>query len=503
VKKVGLVSFAHESNSFNPNPTTRQMFKEAGLCFGKDIIHDWSESQHEIGGMIEQLDISGAEIVPLVSAWAMSAGPVEQEVYEEILTEILTRIAGESLDGLLLSLHGAMVAQHIRDADGATVERIRGVVGPGLPIVMTLDHHANVSPRMISGVTATTIYRTNPHIDQRERGREAARILQEIMEGRIHPVQALEKPPVLITILAQKTQAEPLASLYRELESLLKRPGIISASIASGFPYADVEEMGPAFLVVADGDEELARMEARALALSAWRRRAEWNLTGTPVSEAVNEIRQTQRAPITLLDVGDNVGGGSPADSTVILEALQKAGIHNFLVVLYDPKAVQACLSAGVGQNISLEVGGKTDNLHGRPVPISGRVRLLHDGYFEEYEVRHGGKLQNNQGLTAVVESPEGDAIVLTSLRMAPFSLEQVRSLGIKPELKRVLVAKGAVAPRAAYEPVSAHIIEVDTPGITAANSEHFTYQYRPKPMFPFEREVAYVPDAITPPAMK
>ena len=401
MKKVGLVSFAHESNSFNPNPTTRQMFKEAGLCFGKDIIHEWSESQHEIGGMIEQLDISGAEIVPLVSAWATPAGPVEQEVYEEILTEILTRLASESLDGLLLSLHGAMVAQHIRDADGTTVERIRGVVGPGLPIVMTLDHHANVSPRMISGVTATTIYRTNPHLDQRDRGREAARMLHDIMGGNIRPIQALEKPPVLITILAQRTNVEPLASLHRELESLIKRPGIISASIASGFPYADVEEMGPAFLVVADGDEELARMEARALALSAWRLREEWNMTGMPVSEAVNEIHQTQRAPITLLDVGDNVGGGSPGDGTVIFDALQKAGIHNVLVVLYDPKAVQACLSAGVGQSISLEVGGKTDRLHGQPVSSRGRVRLLHDGFFEEYQPRHGGKRWNNQGLTA------------------------------------------------------------------------------------------------------
>lgn len=490
MKKVGLVSFVHESNSFNPNPTTRQMFEEGGLSFGKDIIHEWSESQHEIGGMIEQLDISGAKIVPLVSAWAMPAGPVEQEVYDEILMEILTRIASESLDGLLLSLHGAMVAQHIRDADGATVERIRGVVGPGLPIVMTLDLHANVSPRMISGVTATTIYRTYPHIDQRDRGREAARMLQDIMGGNIRPIQALEKPPVLITILAQRTHVEPMASLHSELESLIKRPGIISASIASGFPYADVEEMGPAFLVVADGDEELARTEARALALSAWRLREEWNVTGTRVSEAVKEIRQTQRTPTTLLDVGDNVGGGSPGDGTVILDALQKAGIHNVLVVLHDPKAVQACLTAGVGQSISLEVGGKTDSLHGQPVSIRGRVRLLHDGFFEEYLPRHGGKRWNNQGLTAIVESREGDTIVLTSLRMAPFSLEQVRSLGIKPESKRVLVAKGAVAPRAAYEEVSAHVIAVDSPGITAANPGNFNYHYRRKPMFPFEREL-------------
>ena len=494
MKRVGLVSFSHESNSFNANPTTRQMFRAGGVLFGKEMVREWSGSQHEIAGMIEQAEALGAEIVPLVSAWAMPAGPLEADIYEEILSEMVTRLASESLDGLLLALHGAMVACHIRDADGNTVEKIRGVIGSTLPIVMTLDLHANVSERMISGVTATTIYRSNPHMDQRDRGREAARILQDVMDGRVRPVQALEKPPVLITILAQQTQAEPIASLYRQLEGVRKKRGIISASIALGFAYADVEKMGPAFLVVADGDEELARREARALAQSAWERREEWNVTGTPVAAAVRESAEAKRTPITLLDVGDNVGGGSPADGTVILDALQKAGIHNTLVVLYDPQSVRACISAGVGQNVALEVGGKTDSRHGRPVPFSGRVRLIHDGYFEEREVRHGGKLRNNQGLTAVVENPEGDTVVLTSLRMAPFSLEQVRSLGIRPELKRVLVAKGAVAPRAAYEPVSAQVIEVDTPGITAANSEHFTYHHRRKPMFPFEREAEYKP---------
>ena len=368
MKKVGLVSFAHESNSFNSSPTTSRMFKAGGLLFGRDIIKEWAGSQHEIAGMVEQAEAGGEQVVPLVSAWAMPAGPLEEDIYEEILGEILKRLAGESLDGLLLALHGAMVARHIRDADGNTVEKIRAAVGPRLPIVMTLDLHANVSPRMISGVTATTIYRTNPHIDQRVRGREAAVMMHDILEGRTHPVQALETPPVLITILAQRTQAEPLASLYRQLEDLTKRPGIISASIAPGFAYADVEEMGPAFLVVADGDAELARREVRALAQSAWARREEWNITGTPVSDAVREIEETKQAPITLLDVGDNVGGGSPADSTVLLEALRRAGVHNTLVVLFDPAAVQACVAAGVGQERlgSRWAGKRTTSTGGR-----------------------------------------------------------------------------------------------------------------------------------------
>ena len=495
-KRVGLVAFMHESNSFNPNLTTYEMFVERNLLFGEAIIREWSESQHEIGGMLEQVEASGAEIVPLVSAWAMPAGPVEEEAYERILAEILKRIMSEPLDGLLLCLHGAMVAQHIRDADGATVQRIRQAAGPALPIVMTLDLHANISSQMISGVTATTVYRTYPHIDQRERGREAARMLDGILEGRTRPVQALEKPPLLITLLAQQSGSNPMTSLYGQMEELLRLPGIISASMALGFPYADVEEMGPSILIVADGDDKLASETAKTLAQSAWSLRDQCHFAGVPLTEAVSEAAKAEATPITLLDVGDNVGGGSPGDGTAIFEALQRADVHNILVVLHDPEAVQGCSAAGVGQTISMEVGGKSDILHDRPVRVQGRVRLLHDGAFAEFKPRHGGRFWNNQGLTAVVESPEGDTIVLTSLRMAPFSLEQILSLGIKPELKRVLIAKGAVAPRAAYEPVSAQIIEVDTAGITAANPANFDYLYRRKPMFPFERDAVYTPVA-------
>ena len=176
--------------------------------------------------------------------------------------------------------------------------------------------------------------------------------------------------------------------------------------------------------------------------------------------------------PVTLLDVGDNVGGGSPADGTLILQELIRTGSGPALVVLFDPAAVQACVAAGVGTEVSLRVGGKSDDLHGPPIPIRGRVRCLHDGAFVEDEPRHGGARFNNQGLTALVETREGHAMVLTSLRMAPMSLEQVLSLGIKPKSYRILVAKGAIAPVAAYEPVSSRMIYVDTPGITSANPD-------------------------------
>lgn len=492
MKRVGIASLMHESNTFYPVPTTREMFQDTCLVSGPEVISHWGEAHHEIGGMLEVLPALGLETVPLVTGTAMPSGPVHEEAYEELLAEILDRISGESLDGLLLALHGAMVAEHVRDADGRTAASIRQLVGPDLPIVMTLDLHANVSPLMIDSVTATTIYRTYPHLDQRERGREAVRILAQTLEGRIRPVQSLVKPPVCISILAQATGQEPMAGLYRRMEALIEQDGVVSSSIAPGFSYADVEEMGPAFLVVTDGDRALARKEALGLAWRAWEQRDELTLLGTPIRQAIEAAMGAESGPVTLLDVGDNVGGGSPADGTLILEEVIRTGSGPALVVLFDPAAVRACAASGVGTEVSLRVGGKSDDLHGPPIPIRGRVRCLHDGAFVEDEPRHGGARFNNQGLTALVETAEGHAVVLTSLRMAPMSLEQVLSLGIKPKSYRILVAKGAIAPVAAYEPVSSRMVYVDTPGITSANPAHFEYRHRPRPLYPFEPETVW-----------
>jgi microcystin degradation protein MlrC len=503
MKRVGLLGFLHESNSFNPRPTTRAMFEASALLSGSAIVSHWSGAHHELGGMLEGMSAAGAALVPLVTAEAVPAGPVEAAVYEEIVAQILDRIATESLDGLLIALHGAMVAEHLRDADGETVARIRRLVGQDLPMVMTLDLHANVSDRMIANVNATTIYRTYPHLDQRERGREAAAIMGRILRGECRPVQALEKPPMAVNILAQRTSAGPMQPVYARLEALLVEPGIISASIATGFPYADVEEMGPSFLVVADGNPELARRAARELARHAWEAVHGWRSVAVPIEDAVAIASEAIETPITMLDIGDNVGGGSPGDGTLLFDALNSGGVTGVLVVLHDPGAVAACVRAGVGSTVVLEVGGHSDRRHGAPVRIQGRVRMLHDGIFIERQPRHGGQMVQNQGLTALVETTGNHSVILTSLRLAPFSLEQILSLGVKPEAKRVLIAKGTIAPRAAYEPVSAQVIEVDSPGITAADPSHFKYRHRRRPMFPFESNASYPlePDGTLRPA--
>jgi microcystin degradation protein MlrC len=245
--------------------------------------------------------------------------------------------------------------------------------------------------------------------------------------------------------------------------------------------------MGASFVAVADDDAGLAQRMAQSIAAAAWERRHEFTSRLLSPEDAVARAGAAPAGPVALFDVGDNVGGGSPGDSTILLEELRRQGVPDWLVVLHDPESVERCVAAGVRNNVWLEAGAKTDTLHGRPVPIDARVRLLSDGIFVEREVRHGGWGRNDQGVTALVDVTPAGSIVFTSRRMAPMSLEKLLSIAAHPEQRRAIVVKGVVAPRAAYEPVCREILLVDTPGVTAGDPSRFHYRHRRNPLYPLE----------------
>jgi microcystin degradation protein MlrC len=193
------------------------------------------------------------------------------------------------------------------------------------------------------------------------------------------------------------------------------------------------------------------------------------------------------------MDVGDNVGGGSPGDSTILFAEVLRQNVKNALVVLCDPEAVIHCLTAGPGKRVELKVGAKTDRRHGAPICLLGAVRTLSDGRYVETQVRHGGWSNYDQGITAVVETEQLHTVVLTSRRMAPMSLEQLLSLGIHPEHKRLLIVKGVVAPRAAYERIASQVIVTDTPGVTCDDPCWFSYKRRRFPLYPLELDAQFI----------
>jgi microcystin degradation protein MlrC len=487
--RIAIGGLMHESNTFAAGRTDVAAFAAGGLETGDGIYARWGEAHHEVGGFFEGARQFGFDAVPTLMGTAIPAGPLTAEAYGELSDRLLTAIAGAGLvDAVLLALHGAMVAEGEPDADGALLERVRSLIGRDRPLVVSLDYHANVSPRMAAASDALVAYRTYPHIDQRLRGLRAAALGAQAAAGRVRPTQALSKPPLLINILAQETGIEPLRSLMKSLDELEDTHGYLDASLLAGFPYADVPEAGPACVVVTDDAPELASETAARLSARIWQLRHELTATPPGSEEAVQQALACRETPVVLVDLGDNVGGGSAADSTVLVHELIRQGANGAIVVLHDPEAVRACAAAGLGQEVTVDAGGKADR-HAPPLHLRGRVRCLHEGRYVETEPRHGGSRINDQGLTAVVETAEGNTVVLNTRRHPPFSLGQLTSLGLDPRSARFLVVKAAVAYKAAYAPIARTIIPVDTPGLTAVNPARYAYHKIRRPILPLDPE--------------
>jgi microcystin degradation protein MlrC len=486
-RRIAIAGFMHESNTFNPLKADRAAFVAQSLVFGPALLNEWRDAHHEVAGFLEAVAEAGDQAVPLVMAWATPSGPVTDAVLDEITTYVIKEIKSQRPDGLLLALHGAMVTDSAMDGDGEVLARLRQGLGQDLPIVVTLDLHGNLSERLIALSDAAVAYRTCPHVDQRECGRRAARLLRRMLDGAIRPRQALAKPPLIVNIMTHDTSEEPLRSHLERARAVESLPGILAVSLLPGFPYADVPQMGPSLVVVTDGAGELARREADRLAGELWQERSRLVANLPDAASAVSQALQATRTPVVLVDTGDNVGGGSAGDGTVLLGEMLRQRATDGVVCLYAPKEAQQCAAAGLGTSVRLRVGGKMDRLHGDPVELDGRVRLLHDGTYVETEVRHGGKRLNHMGLSAVVELAGGNLLVLNSLRHPPFSLGQLTCLGIRPERQRILVVKAAIAYKAAYRAIAGTIIPVDTPGLTAVNPHRFTYQHFRRPMYPLD----------------
>ena len=485
--RIAVAGFMHESNTFNPLKTDRAAFATQSLTFGPDLFAEWREAHHELGGFLQALEADGDEAVPLLMAWATPSGPVVDAVLDEMTGSLIDALRQQRPDGMLLALHGAMVAESYPDADGEILSRVRQALGPDFPIVVTLDLHGNVSQRLVDNCNVAIAYRTCPHIDQVETGQRAAAALHAMLHHGSRPCQALAKPPMIVNIMVHDTACEPLRSFMATARSLEEKHGILYASLLPGFAYADVPQMGPSVLVVAEGNPDLARREADQLAACLWAARAQMAARLPDAATAVQRALTAPRRPVVLVDTGDNVGGGSAGDGTVILAEMLRQGATDGVLCLYAPREAILCAVAGIGFEVDLEVGGKVDRLHGDPVRVQGKVRVLHDGTYVEPAVRHGGKRTNHMGLTAVVEIAGRNLLVLNSLRHPPFSLGQLTCVGIRPEQQRLLVVKAAIAYKTAYAPIAGTIIEVDTPGLTAVNPERFAFRHIRRPMYPLD----------------
>jgi microcystin degradation protein MlrC len=492
--RVAIGGLSAESNSLYPRLQPMVATPMARLP-REEWIEQVSRASTVASGAVAASHGLGLDIYPIMQANASFLGSVETSSFNAALDALVDqlRTASPRFDGVILTLHGAMVVAGYPQGDAEVARRVRAAMGERFPIVVTQDFHANVAQELIDNCDVLITYKDDPHLDTKERGMQAASILARMLRGEVHPVQALVKPPMVLNIVFHDTFHEPLKPITDESRRLEKtNPKILAASVPGGYQWSDVPAIGPSAIVVTDNDPELARREAQRLSDMLWALRDKLVFRVPGAADAVRMAIASDKFPITLMDTGDNIGGGSPGDSTWILAELVTQKAQGWVMTISDAAANEAAFRAGVGGAFDQEVGAKTDQMHGRPVRIRGRVKALTDGNYVETEVRHGGGRYNDMGPTTVIEvegsTPDlQNLLLLTRRPTSPNSIHQLVSNGVYPEREHILVAKGVTAPRAAYEPISARIIEVNTPGATDVNPRHFTYQNVRRPLFGLE----------------
>jgi microcystin degradation protein MlrC len=492
-RRVGIVALLQESNTFLAGRTALEHFRADLLATGPAVREALAGAHHEVGGFFGGLEAAGIEAVPIFAARALPYGTMTADCLDALLEMMTAAIdAAGPLDGMLVAPHGATVSETIADVDGHWLGVVRQQLGV-IPIIGTIDPHANLSPAMVAATDALIVYRTNPHVDQRDRGIEAARLMARTLAGEIRPTQAAAFPPLVINIECQDPAAFPCLPHYEAAARLraghengpaagpVSRGTVLSTSIVLGFPYADVPEMGSSAIVVTNDDQAAARRHADALGDGLRQARDTFRPALIGIEAALDQALSLD-GPVCLLDMGDNVGGGSPADGMAIARAILRRGIRVSLVCVCDPVSAARAVAAGANARLPLAVGGRaavwTGDPESQPIDAEWRVKSVTDGRFSESRPRHGGVTSFDQGPTALLEHESGLTVMVTTRRMAPFSLEQNRHAGVDPAAFRLLVAKGVHAPVAAYGEVCRAFLRVNTPGVTTADLSRLHYHH-------------------------
>jgi microcystin degradation protein MlrC len=488
--RVAIGQLVQEVNHFSPVPTTLANFQAFGIRYGPELMSRFG-SVTELGGFVDALGPeTGVELVPTLAAWAMPAGKLDKQTHQFLRNRLLEglRIAGP-LDGTLLSLHGAMSAEDEWDVEGSLLEAIRCEWGADMPIVISLDHHANITKRTIESSDGLVGYHTEPHLDAYETGLKAGKIMLGLLQGRSRPSIGWRKLPMIATgnLLAPEG---PLGDFFAEADQLERCEEVLAVSIFPEFPYSDTPELGWTVVAVTENEPDLAQDIADRLATKLWEIREQFLPVERPSpAEAVVKALTTEGGPFVLGDFGDNTAGGSTGDSTAVLRELQGKDLDGYaLVSVVDPEAVAACVEAGVGQTITLEVGGKIDRLHYEPVLMSGRVKTLSDGRYRAW-----GDLDVTMGRAAVLES-DRICVLLSELASPNVDPEIYRSVGLEPREAKLVLVKCAYNFTAYYGDFAKEMIVIDSPGVTdqdlRARADEF--QAAPRPLFPLDESVSF-----------
>jgi microcystin degradation protein MlrC len=489
--RVAVGGILHETHSFAQPKTSLEHFQHQALHYGQDLLDTLSAARSAIGGMIQSATERGWTMLPTAYGAAMPGGIVVERAYQKMLDELTSRLtAALPLDGVLLALHGAMVTEEHLDPETHMLEEVRKVVGPDVPIIAVLDMHGNISRETAALADVLIAFNTNPHIDPHARGMEAVEVLAQLLDGNVRPTTAHVALPLLLSPQATGTDDQPLRAVHARTAEMKATEEVVSICVMGGFAYADTPFTGASIIVTTNQDAELAERYAQELAGILWEQKEAALPQFLAPQAAVAQALAQPGGPVLLVDSADNIGGGTPGDGTDALRAMLDMHVQEGTIVLADAAAVAACVAAGEGAEIALAVGGKTDEWHGEPVQVRGVVRKLSNGVFTcELPENHFASFYGttvDMGSTAWLRV-EGVNIILTRRKTPPFDLGQLRHIGVIPEQQKMIVVKSAVAYRAAYMPIAAAVVEMDTAGLCTANLSRFPYQHLQRPLFPLD----------------
>ena len=497
MKSVVLsAEFAHESNTFSRIATDYEHFLARSYCLeGQEAIAARGQANTELAGFLEVAQAHDWELIHVLSAAANPGGPVSRDAFERLAGPIVAaaKLHRDKLDGIALGLHGARVTSFCEDGEGELLARLRAVVGPDLPIAVTLDLHANVTAAMCKLADIIVSYQTYPHVDMRRTGRQAAGILHRTMAGEIRPKTIRLHLPMLTEASGGRTVKGPLIEwLARCRDYEAANPAkVFALSINAGFSHADIAEVGPTVLVCAQGDMAAHQRFAQQIADEIWQRRFEAMNEFLAVDEAaaICAAHQGPR-PIVVADFSDNPGGGAYGDSTNLLAALLRAKVQNAcLGPIIDPEAARQLHGFKPGQQVSLELGGKVDpSLGGGPLSLTGTLMLLSDGDYVGDGPMIGGQ-KRSWGPTAVLRVDGIDILVVTNAAQI-WDQQQFKAFGIDPSAKRVVALKSAQHFRAAFEPMADRVIVCDSGALCAPDHSALPYRRVKRPIFPLDQDI-------------
>lgn len=480
--RVFAASLATETNTFSPIPTSLASFRSAQYFRAGEHPGEPTMFSGPLWAARRRAHERGWTLVEGLCAFAQPAGPTVRPAWEALRDELLDDLRRAlPVDAVLLGLHGAMVAEGCDDCEGDLLERVRAIAGKDTVVGATLDPHCHLSSRMLSAADLLITFKEYPHADFLERAYELADLAERTAARAIRPVMSVFDCRM---ISAYHTTREPMKGFVARLRALEGRDGVLSVSIAHGFPWGDVADCGTRVLVITDDRAEQGAALAERLGRELFELRGKTFAPHLPLEEAIDRALAVEGAPVVLADTADNPGGGAPGDSTFVLDALIRRGTGPAaLGPLYDPMAVAVCFDVGVGALVPLRIGGKTGATSGDPLDLHCEVRHLARTSSQSF-----ARAREPMGDVAAVRSGNID-IVLTTVRGQAMGTDLFTAHGVDLADKRLIVVKSSQHFHTAFAPLARAVFYIAGPGTITLDFPSLHYKKISRPKWPFDND--------------